>query len=58
MFNSRTFTAKSLIEWMETNGVFSLLFDAKKTHMQLVQRTANILKLLLSEDALSAQTLE
>jgi hypothetical protein len=43
---------------METNGVFSLLFDAKKTHMQLVQRTANILKLLLSEDALSAQTLE
>lgn len=36
MFNSKTFTAKFLIEWMEQNGVYSQIFDTRKTHIQLV----------------------
>ena len=33
MFNSKSFTAAFLIEWMETNGVFTVIFDSKKTHL-------------------------
>lgn len=58
MFNSKTFTAKFLIEWIETNGVYAQIFDTKKTHIQLVQRSSDILKLLLQEDLLTIQILE
>lgn len=58
MFNSKTFTAKFLVEWMEDNGVFAQVFDPRKTHLQLVQRTADILKLLLQEDRLTKEVLE
>jgi hypothetical protein len=34
------------------------LFDPKKTHLQLVQRTTDVLKLLLAENSLSQQLLE
>ncbi len=36
MFNSKTFPAKYLIEWMEQNGVYIQIFDTRKTHIQLV----------------------
>ena len=36
MFNSKTFPAKYLIEWMEQNGVYTQIFDTRKTHIQLV----------------------
>ncbi len=36
MFNSKAFTAKFLIEWMDQNGVYSQIFDTRKTHIQLV----------------------
>ena len=58
MFNSKTFTAKFLVEWMEDNSVFAQVFDPRKTHLQLVQRTADILKLLLQEDRLTREVLE
>jgi hypothetical protein len=38
---------------MQTHGVFDVLFDAKKTHLQLIQRCDEVLKLLLAEDMLS-----
>ena len=34
------------------------MFDPKKTHLQLVQRTTDVLKLLLAENSLSQQLLE
>lgn len=46
-----------LVEWMQTHGVFDVLFDPKKTHLQLVQRCDEVLKLLLSEDMLSTELL-
>ena len=36
MFNSKTFPAKYLIEWMEQKGVYTQIFDTRKTHIQLV----------------------
>ena len=33
MFSSKSFTPEFLIEWMENNGVFQILFDTKKTHL-------------------------
>jgi len=56
--SSTRFTGKFLVEWMQTHGVFEVLFDAKKTHLQLVQRCDEILKLLLQEDMLSGELLQ
>ena len=55
--NNRTNSFKSipnavLIRWLNENDVFSIIFDSK-THLQIIQRSNEILKLLLSEDALS-----
>ena len=36
MFASKNFSSKYLIEWFHDNQVFSILFDAKKTHLQIV----------------------
>lgn len=58
MFANKSFTSLQLIEWMQANGVFSILFDPKKTHLQLVQRCGDILKLLLSEDKFDQSLME
>jgi ubiquitin carboxyl-terminal hydrolase 34 len=36
MMSIKSFTPHFLIEWMQTNEVFNILFDTKKTHLQLV----------------------
>ena len=46
------FPGKFLAEWMQSHGIFDILFDHKKTHLQLIQRSDEILKLLLTEDLL------
>lgn len=33
MFSNKNFTSAFLIEWMQNNGVFQILFDTKKTHL-------------------------
>mmetsp|Transcript_44056 Transcript_44056/g.42658 ORF Transcript_44056/g.42658 Transcript_44056/m.42658 type:complete len:268 (+) Transcript_44056:1508-2311(+) len=43
---------------MHKNDVFSVLFDNKKTHLQIVQRAADILRLLLIEDKLTIELTE
>lgn len=60
MYSSGTkaFTGALLIQWMSENGVFDILFDAKLTHLQIVQRSGDTLKLLLQEDALSEQLMD
>lgn len=50
VFMNKSFTSQFLIEWMMSNGVFSILFDPKKTHLQLVQRCSDIVKLLVQEN--------
>lgn len=52
------FSGKYLVDWMLEKGVFGILFDAKKTHLQLVQRCEEVLRLLLQEDALSPELLQ
>jgi hypothetical protein len=56
--SSSRFTGQFLVEWMQTHGVFEVLFDPKKTHLQLVQRCDEILKLLLQEDMLDEELLQ
>jgi hypothetical protein len=55
---SGKFSCSFLVEWMQTHGVFDVLFDQKKTHLQLVQRSDEVLKLLLSEDMLGLELLQ
>ena len=56
--SNKSFTTKFLIEWLYQNDVFTILFDPKKTHLQIVQRCTDILKLLLAEDMLNQDILE
>lgn len=59
MFNTnKNLSPIFLISWMEENGVFSILFDTKKTHLQLVQRLTDIMKLLLAENMFSPTLME
>ena len=54
---SSKFSGKFLVEWMQEKAVFDVLFDAKKTHLQLVQRCDEVLRLLLQEDMLTPELL-
>jgi hypothetical protein len=33
MFNNKSFTALFLIEWMQSNGVFGIIFDPRQAHL-------------------------
>jgi hypothetical protein len=33
---SGRFSGQFLVEWMQTHGVFDVLFDSKKAHLQLI----------------------
>ena len=58
MFSNKSFTSAFLVEWLHENKVFNILFDPKKTHLQIVQRTNDVLKLLLMEDMFSLEIME
>lgn len=45
--NNSKVTGRFLVEWMEENDVFDTLFDPKKTHLQLVQRSEEVIRLLI-----------
>lgn len=47
---SETFSSEYLITWMEQNQVFEQIWDPKKTHAQILQRSSEIFKLLVKED--------
>ena len=57
MFGVKAFDTQFLIQWMRENQVFEILFDPKKTHLQLVQRTTDILKMLANENDLKDEEL-
>ena len=48
---------QEMIEWILNNQVFSLIWDSKKTHVQLVQRSGDIFRCFLKEDLLTEELL-
>ena len=56
--NKGSFTLEWLINWMSEHGVFDILWDTKKTHLQLVQRSNEIFKVLPKEDLLTMELLQ
>jgi len=54
---TKIFTMEQLIGWMSEQGVFGILWDPKKTHLQLVQRSNEIFKILPRENLLSMELL-
>jgi len=54
---TKAFTAEFLIEWMREHQVFQNMWDPRKTHLQIVQRTDAIFLLLLKEDKLDDELL-
>ena len=58
MMGSKYITNAFLIDWLQENDIFSLLFDVKRTHLQIVSRLSEILKLLLQENQLTLQRFE
>ena len=55
---SKAFSLEWLINWMSGHGVFDILWDTKKTHLQLVQRSNEIFKILPKENLLTMELLE
>ena len=51
------FTTEWLIVWMIEFGVFDILWDTKKTHMQLVQRSNEVFRVLPKEGLLTMELL-
>lgn len=43
------FTAEFLVNWMTENKVFDIIWVARRTHAQLVERSSDIWSLLLKE---------
>jgi hypothetical protein len=58
LYGAKTFTMEQLIQWMSEQQVFSILWDPKKTHLQLVQRSNEIFKILPRENLLTMELLE
>lgn len=56
--SSKSFSTEFLIDWMMQQNVFTTIWDSKKTHMQLVQRSNDIFKLLMKEDKMSNELLD
>ena len=58
MSSFKSISNSGLVKWLNENDIFSIIFDPKKTHLEIVRRSNEILKLLLSEDALSPTLFE
>jgi hypothetical protein len=55
--SSKTFTTDFLIDWMVRNDVFAAIWDHRRTHAQIVQRSNDIFKLMLKENKLDEDLL-
>ena len=47
-----------LVQWMTENDIFRILWDPKKTHLQLVQRSDEIVKMLMRSELLNETLIE
>jgi hypothetical protein len=53
MYNiNKNFSSEFLIDWIVTNGLLDIIWDPRKTHLQLVQRSNDIFRLLAKEKKL------
>ena len=53
LYTSKNFDAQFLVNWMTENQVFDIIWTARKTHAQLVERSNEIWRLLLKEKLLT-----
>lgn len=58
MYSHKNFKSSDLVQWIKENKVLDLVLDPKKTHIQLVQRISDILRLLAYEDQLGEEELK
>jgi hypothetical protein len=50
-------TGDDMFEWLEKNKILELIFDLKDYHVQIIQRSKEILRFLIVEDKLSEKML-
>ena len=55
--SSENHATADIIGWITENGVFNIIWDSKKTHIQLVQRSGDIFRCFLKADLLSNELL-
>ena len=54
----KVFTKEFLLDWLKKNGVLDVIWTPEKTHLELVNRSGDIFKLLAEEKQLNEQLLE
>jgi hypothetical protein len=47
------FTKEFLLDWLKKNGVLDVIWTPEKTHLELVNRSGDIFKLLAEEKQLN-----
>lgn len=50
--------ATYMLEWLEKHKIIEMIFDPKNYHVQIIQRSKEILKILIVEDKLSKEQLD
>ena len=58
IFTSKQFEPEFLIKWIAENQILDIIWVARKTHAQLVERSNDIWRLLLKEKLLSDEHLQ
>ena len=53
----KVFTIEQLVAFMNESGIFGIIWDPKKTHMQLVQRSNEVFRVLPKEGLLTMELL-
>ena len=51
-------TGELMLEWIQKNKILEIIFDQKNYHVQIIQRSKEILKFLVTEDKLSSEELD
>ena len=54
----RKMTSELMLEWIQKNKILEIIFDHKNYHVQIIQRSKEILKFLVTEDKLSSEELD
>jgi len=55
---NKQFDPDFLVQWMTTHNIFDIIWVAKRTHAQLVERSNDIWRLLLKEKLLTNEQLQ
>ena len=51
-------TGEFMLEWIDKNKILEIIFDHKNYHVQIIQRSKEILKFLITEDKLTPTQLD